>query len=526
MRAVIACTIALSAGAMFSRPASAQPQRSVAYVLLRGADTIGTETLTITDTTIAGAQSIQGQPRIEWTQHRTAQTMTSLSMRVYPPGAPLGSAPAQMASVYMRGDSAVAELTAGGRTASQKIPSRAGAFPLINSSAIHAVLLATNARRKNYNAFDVFFTSGAQTVPATMALSGDTLLIRFAGTEIRTLTGPDGLPNLILTPQGVRIVRASSALTSEAASALGVLTYEAPSNAPYTAEQLRIPSGRGYDLAATLTKPKGLAKVPVVITISGSGPQERDSRVQVVPGYAIFREVADTLGRRGVAVLRFDDRGVGESGGRESAIKATSADFADDVRSIVKFLRARPDIDGTRIALAGHSEGGMIAPMVAQTDPALKGIALLAGPAYTGRRVMLFQNRQLIDNAPGLNAKQRDSIFRTVPAGLDSIGKLNPWIAFFMSHDPLPTARAVKQPVLILQGLTDTQVSPEQADTLLAAFRGGGNTNVTIRTFPATNHLFLPDASGQASGYTALKDAKVRKEVLGALADWAVKTLK
>lgn len=318
--------------------------------------------------------------------------------------------------------------------------------------------------------------------------------------------------------------------TVRAQSPLGTTTpkvsYDAPAGAPYTAEHVRIPSGRGYDLAATLTKPIGVTKMPVVITISGSGPQERDSRISIVPGYAIFREIADTLGRRGIAVLRFDDRAVGESGGRETVATVTSEGFADDVRSIIAWLRARPDIDGNRIALVGHSEGGMIAPMIASTDAQLKAIALFAGPAYTGRRVSMFQNRQLVDGIAVLTPMQRDSIMASIPARLDSAGKAMPWLGFFLVHDPVVTAKTVKQPVLILQGLTDTQVSPEQADTLSAAFRAGGNRSVTVRTFAATNHLFVVDSSGKASGYATLKDARVRPEVLGALADWLVKTLK
>jgi dipeptidyl aminopeptidase/acylaminoacyl peptidase len=217
---------------------------------------------------------------------------------------------------------------------------------------------------------------------------------------------------------------------------------------------------------------------------------------------------------------------VGESSGRESAAKATSADFADDVRSIVAWLRARPDIDPARVALAGHSEGGMIAPLVASTDPQLRAIALLAGTAYTGRRISLFQNRQSVDAVASLTPRQRDSIMTRVPAALDSAGSVNPWLGYFFTHDPLVTLRLVKQPVLVLQGLTDRQVSPEQADTLAFTLRKAGNKAVTLKTFPATNHLFLADSAGGVAGYTALKDPHVRPAVLSVLADWAVKVLK
>jgi alpha-beta hydrolase superfamily lysophospholipase len=279
----------------------------------------------------------------------------------------------------------------------------------------------------------------------------------------------------------------------------------------------------GFQLAGTLTRPRGTAKVPLVITISGSGEQERDSKLGPVPGYGIFREIADTLGRRGIAVLRMDDRGVGASTGRETRSVATSADYANDVREVIKYARTRNDIDASRIILLGHSEGGMIAPMVAAQNKDVSAIVLMAGNAYTGRRVMMFQNQDNLAQIPTLSAAQRDSIMKTVPAALDTLGLKNPWIGFFMQHDPLKTARQVTQPVLILQGETDRQVTPEQADTLLATFRAAGNTNVTMKKFPATNHLFLADSIGVASGYASLADKNVRRSVLGELADWIAK---
>lgn len=156
----------------------------------------------------------------------------------------------------------------------------------------------------------------------------------------------------------------------------------------------------------------------------------------------------------------------------------------------------------------------------------MRAIVLLAGTAYSGRRVMMGQNRDALDAAPGLTPAQRDSIWKTLPARLDTLAAQNKWVAFFMAHDPLATARRVRQPVLVLQGDTDRQVTPEQADTLAAAFRAGGNRNVTMRRFPATNHLFLADPSGLAQGYGALKDTHVRRDVLGALADWLVQVLR
>jgi dipeptidyl aminopeptidase/acylaminoacyl peptidase len=260
----------------------------------------------------------------------------------------------------------------------------------------------------------------------------------------------------------------------------------------------------------------------VLVTISGSGPQDRDSRLPGIRDYAPFRDMADTLGRRGIAVLRYDDRGVGESGGRASRDSATSEDFADDVLAVVAYLRTRPDVDGGRIVVAGHSEGGLIAPIAAVKDPRIRAIALLAGPAISGRKVLEYQNENGI-RAARVTEAQRDSLRRSVPAALDSLQRTNRWMRYFITTDPLVMARRVTQPVLVLQGETDMQVTPEQADTLAAALRGAGNRAVTLRRFPATNHLFLPDESGSPTGYAALTDTRVSPDVLGALVEWTLR---
>ncbi len=516
-------------------PAQQQPSpRTVQYVYLRGTDTLGVETLTLSDTSIVAVQSMRGAPRIAWTQYRQGAALGALSLKAYAPNAPLGAPPMQQAMIRMRGDSAHLEFITGARTVSQAALTRPGAVALVNSSVIHAALVSSTAVRMKQTNVELFLSTGGQTISATVTMRGDTMVMNIGGVETRVVADANGLPREAIIPsQNARVVRATSTV-----DAAGRIEYNAPPGAPYTTEQVRIPTGRGYELGATLTRPVLNRTVPVIVTISGSGQQERDSRVSIVPGYAPFRDIADSLARRGIATLRFDDRGVGDSGGLDGLNGATSADFADDVRSVIAWLGKRPDIDTSRIALVGHSEGGMIAPMIAAGAPTTSGvasgvpiprvraIALLAGPAYTGRRIMMFQNEQAIAGASRLTVAQRDSVRRTVPAGLDALAKSNKWMGYFMSHDPLLTARLVKQPVLILQGDTDHQITPEQADTLAAAFRAGGNRAVTVKHFAETNHLMLPDPSGLFTGYGGLKDTHVRRDVLGTLADWLVTVLK
>ena len=258
--------------------------------------------------------------------------------------------------------------------------------------------------------------------------------------------------------------------------------------------------------------------VPALVTITGSGLQDRDEAIPLVQGYALFRQVADTLSRHGIAVLRMDDRGFGASGGDPS--RATSADFADDIRAAIAYLRSRPDIDASRIGLIGHSEGGIIAPMIAAHDSALRGIVLMAAPAWTGRRIIEYQNQYLLGVAPGLSAEQRDSLLTLSMQTVDSASASQPWVRYFMGYDPLPVASKVSVPVLILQGETDRQITAAQAKELATAFRAGGNRDVSVHVFPATNHLFLADPGGNPLEYAKLPERAVRSDILAVLLQW------
>jgi len=147
----------------------------------------------------------------------------------------------------------------------------------------------------------------------------------------------------------------------------------APAGATYTAEEVTIQTPAGHTLAGTLTLPIGASRahrVGAIVTVTGSGPQDRDESIGL-EGYRPFQQIADSLGRIGIAVLRMDDRG---SGGSTGTFKgATSADFAEDVRAGLAWLRTRPEIRANRLGVLGHSEGAVIAPMVAMKEPALRG---------------------------------------------------------------------------------------------------------------------------------------------------------
>jgi hypothetical protein len=260
------------------------------------------------------------------------------------------------------------------------------------------------------------------------------------------------------------------------------------------------------------------------VLITGSGPEDRDEASVALPeGYRPFRDIADTLARRGIAVLRLDDRGVGGSDAGPDT--ATSADFAADVRAALAWLRTRPEIDPARLGLVGHSEGGIIAPMVAAGDQRLRGIVLIAGTASRGREIADAQIHALFERDTTIPRARRDSLLALALRQADSAYAAPGWLHWFAGYDPLPTARRVRVPTLILQGETDRQVPAREAATLAAAMRAAGNRRVTLRTFPRLNHLMLDDPRGDVPGYGTLTDLHVRHDLLGALADWLGRTL-
>jgi dipeptidyl aminopeptidase/acylaminoacyl peptidase len=303
--------------------------------------------------------------------------------------------------------------------------------------------------------------------------------------------------------------------------------YSAPAGAPYTAEAVTVTTPSGHTLVGTLTLPRGAARgrpVGAVVTITGSGPQDRDEAMGF-SSYRPFRQLADSLGRRGIAVLRMDDRGTGQSKGTFRG--ATSADFAQDVRAGLAYLRTRPEIDARRLAVVGHSEGAVIAPMVAEQEPTLAGIVLLAGVARPARSALAFQLRNLFERDTTFTAARRDSAIAAIPQRIERMMAEDPWMDYFLKYDPGATMRRVRTPVLILTGGRDQQAAPEQVPEQEAAFRAGGNRDVTARILPGLNHLFVVDADGFPGNYRNLPAPIVfDAAALGTVVDWLVTHLR
>ena len=435
--------------------------------------------------------------------------------------------PRQTAVITLTGDSAFAKIDGGGPARTERLGTKAGALPYINPSFALVEVFLRRARTLGANASEIpaFMVNGGQTVPVSIAtLGADSAVLTMGGGEMRFRVDAQGrIVGGAIPAQKATIDRVGS---SSAMMAVEKPDYTAPPGAPYRAVDVTVPTPMGHSLAGTLTIPAGAtaaAPVPAVVTITGSGSEDRDEAIPLFKGYRPFREFADSLARRGIAVLRMDDRGFGASGG--DATTATSADFAKDIQAGLAWLRTRPEIDRTRLALMGHSEGGLIAPMVANDEPSLKAIVLLAGPAYTGRQILNFQLGNAVKNDTSLTPAKRDSTLRTVAPRVDSMTAGNPWLKFFADYDPVATARKVRTPVLILNGALDQQVTPDQVPLLERAFKTAGNRDVTAKVLPNLNHLFVYDPDGFPGRYTELKSFAVDRATIGLVVDWLVKRM-
>jgi dipeptidyl aminopeptidase/acylaminoacyl peptidase len=339
--------------------------------------------------------------------------------------------------------------------------------------------------------------------------------VRIATVSIEATLSPDGaLLGASIPSQNARYDRGPATTGSFP----GTKSFAPPAGAPYSAQDVTIRTPGGITLRGTLTLPQRAtgARVPAVVTITGSGPQDRDASPQGLMAYRPFYQVADTLGRRGIAVLRLDDRGAGSDMG---PLTVTTADLADDVRAAVAWLRGRVEIDPRRIGLVGHSEGGTIAPMVAASDSTIAAVVILGGAVSKGRDIISFQQRYVVDSMARLRGAQREAALAQYARNTDSVATAMPWMRFFLDYDGSATAARVRAPVLVLHGDRDYQVPVAEAEKTAAAARAGGNRDVTVHVFSGTNHLFVPDA-GVGLSYEKLTSFTVKPEVMGVLAEW------
>lgn len=301
---------------------------------------------------------------------------------------------------------------------------------------------------------------------------------------------------------------------------------------PYRTEDVRVPNPAGGSvLAGTLTLPQGPGPFPGAVLVTGSGAQNRDEEIM---GHKPFLVLADYLTRQGIAVLRYDDRGVGESTGNLAA--ATTEDFAGDAEAVWRALRARPEIDGARVGFIGHSEGAIIAPMIAARTPGVAFIVMIAGSGVPGDEIMVRQSTSILQasgvpaEAVAANIRVQQQMFAIlrdehdpariaerlnaldVPGGPAAKAQVvrqgqSPWLRFFVGYDPAAALAKVPCPVLGLWGELDTQVEPAQNYAPVeAALQRGGHKDYTLQRLPGLNHLLQPAKTGLPSEYARIEE--------------------
>lgn len=491
-----------------------------AFVLQTATDTVAVERFERTSTTLRGELLFRiGDQR--WTYALDLDPadghVTRMETQFRRATAGVDAPPLQSGTLVFVGDSVLATT---GTHATERLATRRGATPFVNPSFVLQEHMARLALAQGPDTrVGAFAVSGGSTFEVHVTrLGADSVVLEVGGIAMRMHMNAagdfigGGVPSQGLTL--TRVAALDPRLFTPSAP-----DYSAPLGAPYSAIEVAIPTRGGFTLAGTLTLPlAGNGRAPCAITISGSGPQDRDQQLQGVKGYQIFRQVADALSRRGIAVLRLDDRGTGASGG--SFRGSSSLEFARDVEDALAWLRQDSRVDPAKLALIGLSEGGLIAPLVAEKDAGLRAMVLMAAPAWPGRRILEYQYGAIVDRGRPATPALRDSLLRQTMSEVDSVARVDPWMRFFVTHDPLKTAARVRVPVLVLQGETDRQVTAEQADQLATAMRGGGNKAVTVRRFPGLDHLFLNDATGDPLGYSKLADTAVPQDVLRAIGEW------
>lgn len=325
---------------------------------------------------------------------------------------------------------------------------------------------------------------------------------------------------------------------------------------PYNEEEVEYSNEKNdIILAGTLTTPKSGGPFPAVLLITGSGPQDRNESIM---GHRPFMVIADHFTRNGIAVLRVDDRGVGGSTG--NVTQATSEDLAEDVLAGVEFLKNHEKIDPQQIGLVGHSEGGIIAPIVAGRSSDIAFIVLMAGTGLPGEEI-LYAQAALIARANGAkeesivrNRKQQEKIFKVLKqekdeetaknnvrqimqsAIPDSVDKdneqiqsaikgeikkiFNPWFRFFLTYDPKTALRKVKCPVLAIVGEKDLQVPPQaNLKAIEEALKEAGNEDYIIKELPGLNHLFQTANTGSITEYSKIEET-ISPIALDTMTNW------
>ena len=382
-------------------------------------------------------------------------------------------------------------------------------------------------------------TQGAIGIPLeVISVEGDSVLLRIpapANAEIAGTVNDQGELAGLLKQAGMEFPFKMSRTSGDAGPARP--QHPEPPY-PYAVEEVTFENANaGITLAGTLTLPVGDGPFPAAVLITGSGPQDRD---ETLLGHKPFLVIADHLTRAGVAVLRYDERGVAESGGDYST--AVTDDFADDALAAVAYLRGDDRVHADRIGLIGHSEGGLVAPMAASVDPSIAFIVMLAGLGIDGGEILVSQQIAITgaggtpEMARSVGENMRAMVDAMIADDVDGVADplravlatqmvgasgeqveqnleqqvkvfTSPWMMRFVEIDPADSLSRVTQPTLALFGSLDLQVLPSiNASRMRDALEQAPTNDVTIVTFPGLNHLFQTAQTGSPAEYATIEE--------------------
>ncbi len=568
MAKTILIALALIAGilaVMFLQPHRPEPVPSAQELLAMGqfvveqnGNRIITEDYTLAYTESAGyilvSQARLEQGKVEATFAQQYQLNPDFSLSFYQLGVDIQSA-SQIVSAQPRGKGLRMEVRAGDQVRTHDVPDWTDTFILDNNlvTQYQLLIMAIEAERLDRD-FTALVPQALLEIPAHLdGPNRVTFTSEGADYEGKLYT-------LRLGDLSIDLITYNARLAALFNPAQGTIAYDAslfPHGISYPGSAATAPAraakerevtfqSGGVTLAGTLALPAGDGPFPAVLLIVGSGPVDRN---EDMPGFNsdVTAQIAASLAKAGIASLRYDKRGVGKSGGEFKIASLT--DFVSDARAALAFLRDQPALDPSRIFVLGHSEGGIIAPILAADDPTIAGLILLAAPAHSLDYIIrhqieelnraagksdeevqsaLKQEDQYLEFVRESHGQWSDYTFEQLKAAMpwltqETLPQLTslplPWLREHFHHDPLETIKDVSCPVLIIQGEKDFQVPPGEADLLAGALRAAGNTDVTVDLFPDLNHLMRHHPEAPNLTYRHL-DEPVDQRVLDAIVGW------
>jgi pimeloyl-ACP methyl ester carboxylesterase len=527
-------------------PASAASQQSNFTIFIR-AIPIGTEQVTVDRA--GGGWRISGSGR---TRPPVDSVTRRIEVRYDENWNPLelildGSVRGEVSSIHtvVSGTTANSEVNTGGTVSERADSIDAGAVLLSNPLFAPYEALAARASGAPEGAVIPVFDTGQRALSFTVGRSTSERIQTLARIiEVRRISFSMSAPGLaplegeIWSDESGRLVRLSVPVQSLEVVREDVASVSArrivisrPGD-----ELARIP-GNGFSLAGTISKPDtGAERHPAVVLVAGSGPTDRDEAIAGIP---VFGHLAGALADQGFLVLRYDKRGIGQSGGRPES--AAVADYGEDVRAAVRVLNERRDVDRRRIAVLAHGEGGPAAMIAAEKDDRITALVLVATIGVTGAEHNLTQVNEALRRLDRPEAEKQSTlelqkkIQNAVLTGRGWEGIPEPlrlqadtlWFQSFLAFDPARSMRNIRQPVLVVHGMLDKQVDPANAERLGVLARARTRKPpppVDVVTIPGVNHLLVEAGTGETDEYATLGDKGVSPAVTEAIASWLQKT--